>query len=656
MLALFREGFWKDALALVIAAVVAGAFAAGGTARGIEAYFTRAVAGLVGAPGEYDAIVHLKQEAGAEALQALADRLDVRYPGYFLKEGPELAGYFNVLVRLPASHRTRAGFESLASTLEDIPGYDGITYIVEPAVVIKDVHPALQPDFVRRAEAERGVGFSFASGSSVWVVLDSADDVPRVQRALEAFAASLAVLDLRLPVATASEARDALAQELIARLEAKEPGLRLTPVQPEVREGSPEADLVAARRVIEALSELDAPLLRARLFEAADLIEGAFAGSLTGGSNPSDLTSSSDRSDQRDHVDLAYVLDAFRRAVDELELLETRLLEVTERLRGAAAQGEASDVLIALLVQKLIERLGGEGPVAPPQPAVDARELRAGIEALAERLRAWEELNPAQIAASLRELAASLPSVDPETGRRIAAVLDALVHAGETAGDRVLILARNVTDQDLLRSEGAAVLGDSAALYVQQGGVVQPDARTAVLQLLTGARRVVTLLVALLAFAIVFLFDVTALLSFARRAAEVNGESRARATVEASAWGGLVGAVVLGATVWLALGVEGAGGAAAALPAAGALAGALLGALLALACDRLGPVDPNQYLSALSLGIAAPDILREVIIPAGRPGLLYWLTRPGRNFGRQALPARAGRLARLARIVRLAGA
>ena len=177
----FCEGFWRDALALVVAAVIVSGLAAGGVARGVEAYFTRAVSGLVGAPGEYDAIVHLKQEAGAEGLRLLDERLTAKYPGATVKSGPELAGYLNVLIRLPDEGRTRAGFESLQSTLEDAPGFDGITYIVEPAVVINDVHPKLHRDFIEYAEGQSGVSFSFSSGSSVWAVLRSPDFAEEVR-------------------------------------------------------------------------------------------------------------------------------------------------------------------------------------------------------------------------------------------------------------------------------------------------------------------------------------------------------------------------------------------------------------------------------------------------------------------------------------------
>ena len=411
-----------------------------------------------------------------------------------------------------------------------------------------------------------------------------------------------------------AEMRDTVAWDLIVKLEERDPKLYLSILEAEPADDGPVADLLEARRVIAELSEIDTSGLRSRLFEAADMIEGA----LTGGA-------------QSDRADLAYVLDAFSQSVDQLELLQARLADVTEQLRGAAAEGDASDVLIALLIQRLIDRLGGGGEVEPPQSAVDIGELRSGINAIAERIRGLEQLDPGHIASSLRELAYALPEMDHGASARMMSLIDTLVEQGAGGGDRLQILARGVGDHHELRKLAADAAGDSTRVYVQSAGAVQPDARTAVLQLLVGARRVVTILVALLFFVVVYVFDVTTLLSFIRRTAEVNGESRTKTTAEVLFWGSLFGAVTLTAIVWLASGGETVG------VAVLLLAGWLLGALLALPSERLGGVDRDQFLSALSLGVAEPEIMREVIIPAGRPGLLYWLTRPGRKFGRRNL-------------------
>lgn len=610
MLALLREGFWRDALALVVIAVVLGGLAVGGVARGVEAYLTRAVSGLVGAPGEYDAIVHVRQDAGEEALRLLSDRLAQSHPGFLHRQGPDLAGYLNVLIRLPDDRRTQEGFESLRPLLENVPGFDGITYIVEPAVVVSDVNPALRRDFIDYATGLSEVEFAFASGSSVWAVVSSPDHVDKVQRALEAFASARAILDIRLPVALDPGLRDTLAWDIVAKLEQREPELRVSTLEVDREEEGPAADLRAAREVIARLSEFDSQELRSRLLEAADLIESAASG--LGGD---------------DQAEISYVLEAFSQAVDQLQLLEVRLAEVARQLRGAAEEGQASDVLIALLIQKLIDRLGGQEPVEPPRSAVDVEELRSGIEAIASRIRSLEALDLDRVASSLRELAFAFPEVEQEASERILAVIDSLVEQSPANRERLLLYARGVSDQRELRQRAIEAAGEPVRVYVQSSGVVQPDPRTAMLQLLVGARRVVVALAALLFFLLVYVFDVTTLLSFVRRNAEVNGESHGKTTAEVALWGGLFGAVTFGAMVWLASGTE-----LVSVPST-FLVGWLMGALLSFASERLGGVDPAPYLSALSLGIAEPDLMREVIIPAGRPGILYWLTRPGRKLG-----------------------
>ncbi|MFS8573196.1 MAG: hypothetical protein LOD85_09305, partial [Clostridia bacterium] len=105
---------------------------------------------------------------------------------------------------------------------------------------------------------------------------------------------------------------------------------------------------------------------------------------------------------------------------------------------------------------------------------------------------------------------------------------------------------------------------------------------------------------------------------------------RARAAAALALAGGLFGAAAYWGAVWLASGAD---------PLSGSwmvpLGGGLCGALFALASERCAPVEREVVHAAVSLGVAERDILREVVVPQGRPGLLYWLNRPGRRLGRR---------------------
>ena len=166
------------------------------------------------------------------------------------------------------------------------------------------------------------------------------------------------------------------------------------------------------------------------------------------------------------------------------------------------------DVLIALLLQKLMERWGGGQPVEPPRSAVDVETLRKGLDAISGRLESLEDLDLHQAASALRELATALPEVDPEASAWMLAVIDALLQQSPQDPQRLLLMARGVSDVRELQRIVETAAGDAVRVYVQSAGVVQPDPRTAMLQLLIGARRAATILGALLLFLLVYVFDV----------------------------------------------------------------------------------------------------------------------------------------------------
>jgi hypothetical protein len=60
--------------------------------------------------------------------------------------------------------------------------------------------------------------------------------------------------------------------------------------------------------------------------------------------------------------------------------------------------------------------------------------------------------------------------------------------------------------------------------------------------------------------------------------------------------------------------------------------GAFLGLLVALAAERLSPVAEEQVLAGESLGLSYRQIMEEIVIPAGRPGLYQLLLAARRDL------------------------
>jgi hypothetical protein len=55
--------------------------------------------------------------------------------------------------------------------------------------------------------------------------------------------------------------------------------------------------------------------------------------------------------------------------------------------------------------------------------------------------------------------------------------------------------------------------------------------------------------------------------------------------------------------------------------------GGVFGMLLALLAEKINPVNQEEVMAGLSLGLPFQTIMREIVIPAGRPGLLQLLNR-----------------------------
>src|SRR5690554_7032575 len=71
MLVFFRDGFYRDMILLLIVTVLVGAAFAQGIAWAIDAYFGDTLDQMLGEYGEYDLILHIREEAKEAALREL---------------------------------------------------------------------------------------------------------------------------------------------------------------------------------------------------------------------------------------------------------------------------------------------------------------------------------------------------------------------------------------------------------------------------------------------------------------------------------------------------------------------------------------------------------------------------------------------------------
>lgn len=614
MLALFRDGYGREIVALFILTVFLGAALVGGAGTLVDRWFAESVESLVGVPGEYDVIVQLQAEAGSQAVHALRERLEEIAPGYRFKEGPTLVGRAHLFVGFSAPYRSAPTFETLEARLRDVPGFDGISFVVEPAVLVKDVHPNLTERFLSEAAQVPQVLFGFEHNGSLWIVTERAAAAEDVRRRLESIAGGLGVLDLRLPVVASQEALAEFERRTESAVSSGYPDIDVTPLAN--GQAQTVRDLAEVKRLLTEVAGAEQEELRQALQQAEEALARAAAeGSV------------------RD--DIAAVLNTFEQAVAQLETLERRAREISDQLKESATSGRATDVLVAMLLDRLVQGFQGDSGSAdvPSAPAVDIEQLKSGIASLADRLVAIETVDFESLLGGLRRLEASIAAVDHATEARVLGLIDRAIQAQGGEGTRIEFLLQGdwtAIDPDALT---AAFGSDALRTYVRPAGVVEPDPRTVLSQLLARAGDAVALLSALLVTSVFFLLDAATLISFLPRVDRGIVKSGTGLQKGAAVlWGGAWTAATLSAVVWLAGSWEG-------VSFLAPVAGFAIGTLLAVVSFRVSPVDLDEVQAGLSLGLGNAQILREIVVPGSRPGLLLWLNQ----FGRR-LPAVAGRL------------
>ena len=89
---LMKEGFTRDLLVVIALTVLLGASVTSGVAYAVNAYLAQQVTGVLGDLGEYDLILHVREES-CDAARAEIDKvISAGFKGAHVKEGPVVLG------------------------------------------------------------------------------------------------------------------------------------------------------------------------------------------------------------------------------------------------------------------------------------------------------------------------------------------------------------------------------------------------------------------------------------------------------------------------------------------------------------------------------------------------------------------------------------
>lgn len=262
----------------------------------------------------------------------------------------------------------------------------------------------------------------------------------------------------------------------------------------------------------------------------------------------------------------------------------------------------------------------------------DANGARANLNDINGRLAQVQQINTPMVTAQLQYMAASAPNLKDEDISKSVQLLDKFIAGQVIPGERIQIL----TDGNITTDAVAPIVyreagHNNVTLYSTALGVIEPNPRGELYRVLSEVKSILAGITAMVITVAFLLFDHTAIMSAIRRK-NLTGKVKAKGWRAVPAkilvafmaperrYGMIIGSILLTAMFILA------GGGIPYLPWIGVpILGALLGLVAAGYCEKISPIAAEEVMAGEALGMSFDEIMREIVVPAARPGLLQKL-------------------------------
>jgi hypothetical protein len=706
MLDFFRDGFYKDLVLLLVISIILGAAFSQGVAWAIDTYFGDTLDQMIGEYGEYDLILHIREEAKEAALRELQRIGEQSFPGYKLNETLTIAGQANVFFGLPPQFRTREVLESITSYFGAVPGLNGYTLMAEPSVLIRGVHPGVREELREEIEELKGVSFTVKDGNNLVVLTEKEDDLPQVTAGIEGILAQYQILELRFPMGFEVDTQE-VGNKALEILRAQESSAsryaNVTSAQygedldaflktlVEMRDflgsyaskvrisPSPGISLsVGERIVLEAVGEMQEELIIEVTGVFGDLAEGMIIqGSpvqsmdrvvqqgyrLLGEGEQGDYIGEVEIENER--YRLAYAVDeslrllaeleelavqassavdnaeavltTFQEALMQLEVLQVQMRQLNEGIAKGDAKSSGEQFLVTLLLNGLFQTLA-QGVIHTGEESLDSlqnldiEEMRSSLDGISTQIANVQEIDVAAIMEQIGFVRDTLPDLsDAEIGQSIR-LINTYLGGQVIPGERVQLLIQGEApnEKELETIFQTELENPYLHTYSTSAGMVSPDARGEIFRILKEVRSIVAGMLAIIFTMIVLALDHAAIFSTLKqlRAGKKARTKRwMRILDPLLLFGGVLGSGLLTSIYYLAKGQIPFFS-----PVAVAALGFVLGVVLVVFAERFSPVDSMELMAGQSLGLSNVQIMREVVIPPSRPGLLNLLNRFKQQF------------------------
>lgn len=261
--------------------------------------------------------------------------------------------------------------------------------------------------------------------------------------------------------------------------------------------------------------------------------------------------------------------------------------------------------------------------------AFNAAEARNSLADADQKLEQLAALNVALISSQLRYLAAAAPQMKDEEIYRSVRLLENFIAGQVIPGAKIqLLITSDVTADSIMPVVQEQVGHSDFSLYSTAMGVIEPNPRGELYAILLEVKAILAGMTAIIVTILLLGLDHSAVMTFMRRQRlvrqdDVTGWRRVvrrfglRLFARDRMYGMAVGAILLTGIFALA------GGGIPYLPWLGVpVLGAVLGYIVSRYAERISPVSGDEVLAGEALGLSAEQIIREIVIPSGRPGLM----------------------------------
>ena len=247
-------------------------------------------------------------------------------------------------------------------------------------------------------------------------------------------------------------------------------------------------------------------------------------------------------------------------------------------------------------------------------------DLLAG---LSSSLDSISDVDMEAIYSELVHIKESLPALDDEEIGRSIRLIDSYLGGQVIPGDRVqLVISGDLPEESVKQVVRRELKEQKPVVTVSSLGTIQPGVRTQVLRVLGEVRATIAALAALVLTVLILLLDHSAIMTVLKKTDARRSVAGGKKVRLGPVYAGLLGAVILSATM---VGAKGS------IPFVGPWAvffiGAGIGLCIYALADRVSPVNLDEVAAGVAMGLPYHQVMRDIVIPSGRPGLMSTLNK-----------------------------